>query len=68
MEDYELKADETAFNWMIPNSIYHFLKKDYSNIENLNTVKYFLVYRLAHDKIIDYSSSLYQKYNPIIEG
>lgn len=68
MEDYELKADETAFNWMIPNSIYHFLKKDYSNIENLNTVKSFLVYRLAHDKIIDYSSSLYQKYNPIIEG
>lgn len=29
--------------------------------------KSFVVYRLAHDKLIDYESSIYQKYNILID-
>ena len=65
-DDYELKADKTAFNWMINDNIYNNLKKDYKNINELNVVKSFLVYRLANDKIINYNSDIYQKYNKII--
>lgn len=66
-EDYEIKADMQALNWMIDDELYDDIKTNCNNIENYDVVKSFLVYRLARDKIIKYSDSLYQKYNPLIE-
>ena len=65
-EDYEIKADMQALDWMISNKIYDKIKNNYKDIEELDVVKSFFVYRLARDKIIKYSDSLYQKYNPLV--
>ena len=65
-EDYEIKADMQALDWMVPNKIYDKIKINYKNIEELDVVKSFFVYRLARDKIIKYSDSLYQKYNLLV--
>ena len=65
-EDYEIKADMQALDWMISNKTYDKIKNNYKNIEELDVVKSFFVYRLARDKIIKYSDSLYQKYNPLV--
>ena len=65
-EDYEIKADMQALDWMISNKTYDKIKNNYKNIEELDVVKSFFVYRLARDKIIKYSNSLYQKYNPLV--
>ena len=67
-EDYEIKADQQALNWMINDELYDSIKINYNNIENYNVVKSFFVYRLAKDNIISYSNKLYQKYNPIINN
>lgn len=67
IEDYEKKADETAYDWMVSNSIYNSIKNNYSDIEKLDIIKPFFVYRLVQDNLLSYSSSLYQKYNPVIE-
>ena len=62
--DYEIKADKTALNWMIPDDEYNnILKNKKYNYEIMS----FLVYRLAFDKKINYNSSLYQDNNIIIE-
>ena len=66
-EDYEIKADKQALNWMVPDKIYENIKYDFNKIEELDVVKSFYVYRLAIDNIIEYSDDLYQKYNPVIE-
>ena len=62
-EDYEIKADNTALNWMIPDGVYESIldSKEYK-YDNMA----FLVYRLALDKVISYSSKLYQESNLII--
>lgn len=67
IEDYELKADKTALNWMVNDKIYNKIKINYQDINNYKEVKSFLVYRLAQDKIIDYASNTYQKNNPLIK-
>ncbi len=63
-DDYELRADKTALNWMIKdqeyNSIIKSKKYEYKNMT-------FLVYRLALDGIIKFDSSMYQKYNKQIK-
>ena len=64
-EDYEERADKTAFNWMINDNDY-FIIKDNKDYTNNNVIKSFLVYRLAHDKIISYSSKMYQENNKLI--
>ena len=65
----EVSADKVAYNWMVD-------EKDYINILNdkkydiTKEIKYpksFVVYRLAKDNIISYSSDEYQKYNKILE-
>ncbi len=62
-EDYEVKADKTAFNWMVDEDIYgNIIKTKNYNYENMC----FLVYRLAVDKIISFSSKLYQDNNKLI--
>lgn len=67
VEDYEIKADKTAFNWMIDDKVYQSIKYCSDAIEELDVIKSFYVYRLARDKVIDYSSKMYQEYNGLIE-
>lgn len=62
----ETYADKQALNWMIDNKNYEMIKKS-QNIDAFPNPKCFIAYRLAHDKIISYSSDFYQKYNPIIK-
>lgn len=66
-EDYELKADKTALNWMVNDEEYKLIKNRYNDINNLNVIKSFYVYRLAKDKIIEYSSNIYQENNKILD-
>lgn len=65
-EDYEMRADKTAFNWMVDEHLYKKIKGNYDDINKFDVVKSFFVYRLANDKIISYSSKLYQENNKII--
>ena len=66
IDDYELKADNTAFNWMVDDITYNKIKisKDFDDKQEIES---FVVYRLANDKLISYNSELYQKYNKIID-
>lgn len=66
LEDYELKADSTALNWMINDSLYNVIKDNYKDIDSFDVIKSFFVYRLAKDNIIKYSSDLYQNNNLLI--
>ena len=66
IEDYEIKADETALNWMVNDKEYELIKHKYDKIDELSVIKSFYVYRLARDKIINYSSDLYQENNLLI--
>lgn len=61
--DYEIKADKTAFNWMVDDKTYNNIinNKDYNNLNC------FIVYRLANDGYIKYNSDIYQKYNELIK-
>ncbi len=65
-DDYEIRADKTAFNWMVDDQLYNKIKYNYNNIDKFEVVKSFFVYRLANDKIISYASKLYQENNKII--
>lgn len=64
-EEFELKADNTALNWMVDDSSYEIIKKDLSNIGN--EIPSFVAYRLALDGLISYNSTLYQTYNFLID-
>ena len=64
-EDYEIKADKTALNWMVNDNNYQVIIKN-KDYENNHEIKSFLVYRLALDKRIKYNSPIYEKYNEII--
>ena len=67
-DELEQKADSQAYNWMVDDKYYDKLKnnKEY-NIENENKYpKAFVVYRLALDNKIKYSSNEYQRYNKIL--
>lgn len=68
-ETEEQKADKEAYNWMVDEKYYHSIIKDKNyNIKNeSNYPKCFIVYRMAKDKIIKYSSSEYQKFNSLLE-
>ncbi|MFI3328951.1 MAG: helix-turn-helix transcriptional regulator [bacterium] len=65
LNQIETIADNKALNWMVKLEDYQLLKNDLNNIETYEN-KMFLVYRLAKDNIISYSSDLYQKYNKLI--
>lgn len=67
MEDYELSADNKAFNWMVDDKLYNELKNSNNGINDSRIIKSFFVYRLANDKIINYSSKLYQDNNILID-
>lgn len=66
-EDYEIKADNTAYNWMIDDKEYSKLKYCYDAIDKLDVIKCFYVYRLAKDGVISYKSKVYQENNKLIE-
>ena len=66
IEDYEIKADKLAFDWMIDDATYNKIKNNINNINDKEIIKSFFVYRLASDRLISYSSYLYQKYNTLI--
>lgn len=66
-EDYEIKADQTALNWMVEEKYYQKNKNLYNDIQKLDVIESFFVYRLARDNIINYNSNLYQEYNKLIE-
>lgn len=65
--DYEIRADKTAYNWMVCDELYEKIKNDYKNMDNYDVVKSFFVYRLAKDGILSYSSKMYQENNKLIE-
>ena len=64
--DYEKRADATAFNWMIDNKEYENIKNDLKLLNESKYPKSFIAYRLANDKIISYSSKIYQNSNIIL--
>ena len=64
-EDYEIKADRTAYNWMVNDKIYESIKLN-KVFDEKSEVPCFVVYRLTQDKLINYNSSLYQEYNKLI--
>lgn len=66
-EDYEIKADNTAYNWMIDDKEYKRIKYCYGAIDKLDVIKCFYVYRLAKDGVISYKSKVYQENNKLIE-
>lgn len=63
--DYEIKADKTAFNWMVNDKRYENIKLN-GQFDDSEEVPSFVVYRLANDKYIKYNSKEYQEYNKII--
>ncbi len=65
-EDYEIRADNKALNWMVDDKLYSIIKNDYKNIDKYDVIKSFVFYRLAKDKILSYSSKLYQDNNKLI--
>ncbi len=68
-DDEELQADNQAYNWMVDEKYYNNLinKNDYDIACEENYPKCFIVYRLAKDNYISYSSSEYQKYNLLLD-
>ena len=66
-EDFEKRADATAFNWMIPDDLYNKIKSAKMDSNEMSIVKSFFVYRLAYDNIISYSSNEYQRYNILLK-
>lgn len=67
IEDYEIKADKTALNWMVSDDIYDQIKRNYSKDIGNSIIMPFVVYRLALDGIITYSSKFYQDNNKLID-
>lgn len=68
LDEKEDKADKAAYNWMVDNKYYDLitLDKNYDINSETKYPKCFVVYRLASDNYIKYSSSLYQKYNDLV--
>ena len=64
-KDCEQAADKQAYEWMVDEKYFKTIISDENyDIEKENVYpKCFIVYRLANDKRIEYSSNIYQKYN-----
>ena len=69
LENAEQSADKQALEWMVDNDYYNSIciKKDYDITKETKYPKSFIVYRLAMDNYITYSSTLYQTYNILIK-
>ncbi len=68
-DEIEKRADEQAFNWMVDDVYYDSIKENdsYDVASEKIYPKSFVLYRLAHDKKIDYKDAKYQKYNTLIK-
>ena len=68
-DELEKKADLQAYNWMVNKEYYNTVccKKDYDISKENKYPKAFVVYLLAKDKHIKYSSKIYQDYNKMIK-
>ena len=64
----EESADKQAYNWMIDDKYYNSIinNQNYDISKENVYPKSFVVYRLAQDNIINYSSNEYQKYNILL--
>jgi len=69
-DDNEIAADNKAYSWMVDDKYYADIIKNIEyDVENENNYpKSFLLYRLAKDKRIEYSSEVYQKYNFVLKN
>ena len=67
--EVEEQADNQAYEWMVDSKYYEeILKNKNYNIENETIYpKCFVLYRLAKDKKIEYSSDIYQTYNFVLK-
>lgn len=69
--DFEIEnlADKQAYEWMVDSKYYEKIIKTMNyNVEcETKYPKSFIVYKLAKDKKIEYSSTVYQKYNFLID-
>ena len=68
-DDNEIVADNQAYSWMVDDKYYSDIINNIEyDIENENNYpKSFVLYRLARDKRIEYSSEAYQKYNFVLK-
>ena len=66
VEDYEIRADNTAYNWMVSDNTYNNIIINSKAIEFGDEIPAFVVYRLAKDNKIKYSSKMYQDNNKIV--
>lgn len=67
--DVEEAADKQAYEWMVDSKYYEKIINSVNYNIDLEDVypKCFIVYKLAKDKVIEYSSPIYQKYNFLLE-
>lgn len=63
--EYEKNIENQVYDWMVDDEYYmNVCSRKYYDIENEKKYpKAFVVYRLAHNKIISYGSKEYKKYN-----
>ena len=62
----EDSADKQAYNWMVDDNYYNnniLINNDYKLDDEIKFPKSFIVYRMAKDGVIEYSSKAYQNYN-----
>ncbi len=69
INEIESKADKQAYNWMVSDEYYNKIKTNKNYDINLEEKypKSFVLYRLAKDGIIKYSSKEYQKHNKLLK-
>ena len=68
-DELEKRADTQAYSWMVDKKYYNDVccKKDYDIKKEKTYPKAFVVYLLAKDEHIKYSSKMYQEYNKKIK-
>ena len=69
INEIESRADNQAYNWMVSDEYYREIKNNPNYDINLEEKypKSFVLYRLAKDGIIKYSSKEYQKHNKLLK-
>ncbi len=69
IDEIESKADKQAYNWMVSDEYYNEIKvnPNYSINFEEKYPKSFVLYRLAQDGAIKYSSKEYQKHNKLLK-
>ena len=71
LDNIEIRADNKAYDWMVNDKAYKDIcdkvkQGKYDIKDETRIPKSFIVYRLAKDKLLSYSSKMYQEYNIIL--